>query len=164
MFRMLRDRIRARRRPDDAAFSVPPVDGQRPRVLVEYPSHGTPSVVADVLERAGYDTAVCEGPGDAEGVCRLLETGQCSAVEDADIVFNGFGLGTTEHRRIVHAIRQASPSTPVVVETTALHAERHGGLLAGCVRCDTPLSSERLIAAVGEARMAVGQDTPPAGA
>lgn len=121
------------------------------RVLVEYPSFATPSVVADVLERAGYDPIVCEGPGDANGVCRLLEAGQCPLVDEADIVFNGFGLGTSEHRQILHAIRQSDARMPVVVEATAIHAEEHDGLLSGCTRCDTPLSFDRLLDAVARA-------------
>lgn len=148
MFDRLRRRLGFQAKSDPAR----PSTADRGRtVLVEYPSFGTPGVLVDVLERAGYDTIVCSGPGDMTGVCHLLETGDCPWADAADAVFNGFGLGTDEHRRIIEALRREHPDTPVVVEATPPQAEAHADVVAGCLRCDTPLTSGKLLAAVEEA-------------
>jgi hypothetical protein len=115
---------------------------------MEMPSFATPSVVSDVLRGAGYETLICERPGDTAGVCRLLETGECSLVRDADVVFNAFGITTEEHSAILTAVRDRYPDTPVVVEVTGPRAVAHAGLLADCTVCTTPVRARELIEAI----------------
>lgn len=129
----------------------PEWDGDGPRVLVEYPDFATPSALAARLNDMGYVTEVCTGPGDCAGCCELLNRGSCSLVEEADVVVNGFGLGTGEYRAILRALRARYPDTPVVVEATEPRAREHPELLVDCIVTHTPLTSRSLLDAVGEA-------------
>jgi hypothetical protein len=137
-----------RRDPDDWPASQ---DQDRPRVLIEYPSAGTPTVLAEVLSRVGYESAICERPADRPQSCRLLRTGECALAAGADVIFNGFGLANAEHRQIISELRATYPETPMVVETTRLRAEANADLLEGCTRCDSALTSQVLVEAVQEA-------------
>ena len=126
-------------------------DHDRPRVLIEYPSAGTPTVLADVLRRAGYDPVICDGPAVRPGTCRLLQTGACDLAAEADVIFNGFGLSKAQHREIISELRATYPGTPVVVETTRLQAEANADVLDGCTRCESALTSRALVEAVRRA-------------
>jgi hypothetical protein len=127
-------------------------DSAATKVLLEYPDYATPSVLASVLADEGYRVAVCEGPGDAPGTCRLLNDNACPLAEDADVIFNGLGLGAEEHRRILAELRATYPDTPVVVETTEPDAAAHTELLAGCTLSGSPLTSDRLRRSIEQAR------------
>ena len=152
MVRWLRQQVKRWRVNRHAPPEWPvPERAAPPRVLLEYPSFATPSVAADLLRRAGCEPLICEGPGDMVGVCRLLETGECPAARDADVIFNAFGLGTREHRAIIDALRRRYPDTPVVVETTRPRAKEHPDLLDGRIRCDAPVTSRRMLDAVATA-------------
>ena len=131
----------------------------RPRVLVEYPPAGTPTVLADVLERAGFDTMVCDRPADDPESCRLLQAGSCDLAAGADVIFNGFGLAEPEHQEIIDRLRATHPDTPLVVEATRPRAEANADLLEGCVLCDSPLRARALLEAVRQA--AVDDGTQP---
>jgi hypothetical protein len=120
-------------------------------VLVEYPPAGTPTVLADILERAGYDTMVCDGPADRPETCRLLQSGDCDLAAGADVIFNGFGLAEPEHQEIIERLRATHPDTPLVVETTGLRADANAELLDGCIRCDSPLRARALLDVVRRA-------------
>lgn len=147
---------RSRRRDERDGAAAPPerLGGGRTRVLVEYPLARTPTVVADVLDRAGYEVAICDGPGTRPGACTLLRTGACALAEDADVVLNGFGLSRSGHRAIVSALRSTYPDTPLLVEVAPPRAEEHAELLDGCRRCHVGLTSTGLIEAVTEAARA----------
>ena len=158
-----------RRRPKDRqdpprpghepdAWPADRVEG-RPRVLVEYPPAGTPTVLADVLERAGFDALVCDRPADHPESCRLLQGGACDLAAGADVIFNGFGLAEPEHREIIARLRAGHPDTPLVVETTGPRAEANADLLGGCIRCDSPLRARALVDAVRRATAGDGTET-----
>ena len=156
MLRWLSERSSRRQEQGRGADQQASADADRFRVLVEYPSSGTPTVLADVLERAGYEPVICEGPGDTGGVCPLVRSGECLLVAEADVIFNGFGLGTAAHREIVQKLREIYPETPLVVEATQPRAEENVELLDGCALCRTPLTASALVEAVDQA--CAGQD------
>jgi DNA-binding NtrC family response regulator len=82
-------------------------------------------------------------------------------VDDADVVFNGFGLDTAEHREIISAIRERYPETPVIVETAGSVDAQHAGVLRGCFQLDAPLTSHQLREAIGSA-LEASSDQPQA--
>jgi hypothetical protein len=122
----------------------------RVRVLLEYPHHATPRVIAGVLERAGYESLVCENSEH----CRLVWKGTCPLVDDADVVVNGFGLRTPEHRAIVESIVETHPETALVVQCSDIEIPEDMDLTRA-VHCPNPLMTSRLLAAVDEAASAV---------
>lgn len=73
----MRDK-RTRDRWDDADTGV--------RVLVECEPEGSPTIIASLLERHGFDVRTCEGPGSHP--CDLVEHGSCGLVDGADVVVN----------------------------------------------------------------------------
>jgi hypothetical protein len=137
--------------PPDPERWPGPRDPDRVRVLIEYPREGTPTVLADVLTRAGYEPLVCQGPSDDPASCRLLRNGECALAAGADVIFNGFGLGAEQHRHIISELRAAHPDTPLIVEATRPRADENADLLDGCRRCDWPLTAGGFVDAVRDA-------------
>lgn len=58
----------------------------RVRVLIECAAPDSPSIVATTIERAGYATRTCPGPGEV--ACDLDRHGACDLVDGADVVVN----------------------------------------------------------------------------
>lgn len=149
MFQRLRDRLsrRGRMRPQRP---WPPAS-DRPRVLIEYPEARSPSVLASVLDRAGYEPLICESSADARYPCRLLTDDECELAAGADVIFNGLSLGEEKHQEVIRALRSHHPDTPLVVEASRPAAAKHADLLEGCTRCRTSLTSKLLVEVVDEA-------------
>ncbi|HCU94894.1 MAG TPA: hypothetical protein DHU96_20195 [Actinobacteria bacterium] len=65
-----------------------------------------------MFDKAGFDVAVCSGPGGSPRDCPLLRGQECAAVAGADAVLHGLDpeLG------IAAAIRRRHPDVVVVVE------------------------------------------------
>ena len=158
MSNCLSERLTGQKRRQDPVAWPESDDQDRTRVLLEYPHTGTPTVLADVLERAGYDSVICEGPAESPDSCRLLRNGECELAADADVIFNGFGLSKEEHRRIVGELRECYPEAALVVESTRLRAEANAELLDGCSACHSPLTAEALLGAVERAEAGRGSD------
>ena len=64
----------------------------RTRVLLECAASSSPSIIARVVERHGFDVRTCEGPGDRGG-CDLIDHGACALVSGADVVVNMLAAG-----------------------------------------------------------------------
>ncbi len=62
-------------------------DGTRARVLLEGGPEYSPSVIAPIVERHGFEVRTCEGPTHDHG-CDLLDNGTCALVDGADVVVN----------------------------------------------------------------------------
>ena len=129
----------------------------RVRVLVECAPQRSPSIVASLLEREGFDVRTCEGP--AAHACDLLEHGSCSLVSGADVVVNM--LGAEPHgREVVEAVATVRRPPAVVAELTspqaiALAVDGGGALDAdGVVVVETPVTRRSLLAAIDEALVA----------
>ncbi len=114
------------RRPNHQRWSD---DGGRPRVLLECPPAASPSIIATLIERDGYEVQTCTGP--AVTSCDLLEHGACALVDGADVVVNLLGPvpddvavldAMTSLRRppaIVAEVRGAAPDTVTAVQYPA---------------------------------------------
>lgn len=85
---------------------------RRPRVLVEDDHRSLAISDFSMFDKAGFDVAVCSGPGGSPRDCPLLRGQECGAVAGADAVLHGLDpeLG------IAAAIRRRHPDVVVVVE------------------------------------------------
>lgn len=106
-------RVTARRIVPPTVATTPPDHGPT-RVLLECAPENSPSIVESVLERAGYDVSVCEGPGDHHR-CPLTSGRACEAVRAADVVVNMLGDGTPDRREVLNAVLNSGPARPPVV-------------------------------------------------
>ena len=61
-------------------------DDGRVRVLLECEPSDSPTLIASLIERHGFDVRVCEGPGEQR--CTLLNHEACGLVDGADVVVN----------------------------------------------------------------------------
>lgn len=59
----------------------------RVRVLLEFGPESSPSIMAAIIERHGFEVRSCEGPDHDHG-CDLIENGMCALVDGADVVVN----------------------------------------------------------------------------
>jgi hypothetical protein len=124
----------------------------RARVLVEESDGAQAWATQQLLERHGYDVAVCEGPmGHGGAPCPLVRTGQCPLAEGADVILNGFSLSNRENREVMKALRRRVPATTTIVEVPLPEARRRADLLEGCRVAAQPLSPQRLLVEVDRA-------------
>jgi len=91
-----------------------PGRGTRPRVLLECPAEESPGIVASVLDRAGFDVVVCEGPV-ADRRCPLAAGEGCPTIHAVDVVVNMLGASTAEQAEVLPALAQAGPRPPAIV-------------------------------------------------
>jgi hypothetical protein len=110
--------------------------GRRPRVLIE---DGHPALaISDFsrYEQAGFDIAVCSGPGASPQDCPLLRGQDCGVLAGADVVLHGLdpGLG------IAGAIRRWHPGVAVVVERPRRADGSLEAVPEGCVPLAFPCS------------------------
>jgi hypothetical protein len=115
--------------PRRAWYSSEPV-GHRPRVLVEDDHPALAISDFSSFAEAGFDVAVCSGPGRSGQSCPLLCGQECGLVARADAVLHGLdpGLG------IAAAIRQRHPDLAVLVEPGARESGDDARVPEGCVR------------------------------
>jgi len=138
-------RIRARR-------LVPPTipwraeHRSRPRVLLECPAEASPGIVASVLDRAGFDVVVCEGPVGTHR-CPLAAGEGCPTVHAVDVVVNMLGSGSPEQAEVLPALGQAGARPPAVVAMI----EDPAVPWAGAHTVGRRVSGPDLVKAVGDA-------------
>jgi hypothetical protein len=113
----------------------------RKRVLVEGPDSWA---LAEELESAGYEVAICHGPEGNER-CPLLVSNQCAAAAGADAIVSA--LPAADGDPIVRALADAYPNTPVVVEAPQYAADRYPTARRVI---ETPLSTSDVLDALGE--------------
>jgi hypothetical protein len=108
---------------------------QRRRVLIEDPHPALQVAEFRSFEDAGFDVAVCSGPGEGAS-CPLEEGGDCRLAELADVVVMGPGMAA--HRAAVAAeMHRRRPDVPVVVQ---IPRGDPGECPPGCVAQYTPAS------------------------
>lgn len=88
--------------------------GLRPRVLLECPPEGSPWIVASVLEREGFEVAVCEGPTPRHR-CPLAHDQSCPALDGADVVLSMLDRRRVESAEVLPAMMACAPNCPPVV-------------------------------------------------
>lgn len=129
---------------------------QGTRVLIECPASSSPSIVADVVRRHGFDVRTCEGPCD-RGACDLLDHGTCALVSGADVVVNLLGAADPAADDVLGAVLAERRPPACVVERTPerLRLDRDGRRVpAGRRRPTTivsPVTSRDLIRGVYDA-------------
>lgn len=134
-------------------------DGTRTRVLLECPVEASPSIIASVVERAGYAVRTCEGP--AQGPCDLVCQGSCGLVDGADVVVNMLGYGESG-RQVLKLAAEGRRPPGLVVELTRSQA------IAAAVDdpdlmdervtvVETPVTRPELLAAIGAAAASTDQ-------
>jgi DNA-binding NtrC family response regulator len=128
----------------------------RPRVLVEDDDPALAISDFSLFRDAGFDVAVCCGPGHRPEACPLLRGQECDVLARADAVLHGLDprLG------VAAAIRQRHPDIAVVAEQ---HRRVDGTLEAvpdGCVALTYPCSVKGQLDAV---RRALGEGSPRPG-
>jgi hypothetical protein len=107
--------------------------GPRPRLLIEDPHPVLQVADFRWFEDAGFDVAVCSGPGEGDP-CPLGEGGACRLAELADVVMMGAGMAP--HREAVAAaMHRSRPDVPVVVQ---MPREDPGPCPPGCIAQYTP--------------------------
>ena len=108
---------------------------QRPRVLIEDPDPVLQGAEFRCFEDAGFDVAVCTGPGNGDA-CPLEEGGDCRLAELADVVVMGPGMAP--HRAEVAAeMQRRRPGVPIVVQ---IPRGDPGQCPPGCIAEYTPMS------------------------
>ena len=131
-----------------------------PRVLIEAAEWSARQSMSQALQRAGFRTEVCPGPGGADHRCPLAGDGGCVAAEHADVVVHALHPGDHRNREALDALRRRLPDTPVVLDVP----ERARQLLTedcdDCVVVPSPRSADTLVDAV---RTAVAPSVRPSG-
>ncbi|MFN8018715.1 MAG: hypothetical protein U0P45_11390 [Acidimicrobiales bacterium] len=130
-------------------------DHGRVRVLVECPPQRSPSLVASLLEREGYEVRTCEGPTARR--CDLLQHGSCTLVSGADVVVNMLG-SQPEGREILEAGRRTvgrrrwwpSLTNPQAIAVAVDGQGRADG--DKVVVVETPVTRRHLVGAIGSPR------------
>lgn len=105
------------------------------RVLVENPDGAEVWAHTEALQEAGYDVATCFGPSvRGRVVCPLVSEGNCTAVEEADVVITTTSLD--DDRAVIAALCYRHPK---------------GLIVEGADADEPPVDQARLLAAVEDA-------------
>lgn len=119
----------------------------RRRVLVEVPDGAEAFARVSLFRRNGFDVTWCPGP-DGEGPCPLVHDGFCPLVGWADVLVTCLELDDERSRDVLHAVEEARPDLPVVVETTRPLSEKWASILRATNVVTMPTTSERLLETV----------------
>jgi hypothetical protein len=135
-------------------ISTGPWPFSRPRVLIEHFDQAVAFELVATVRRAGFSAAICSGPSDSPDAPErcVLTTGEpCLFVDGADVVVSGLGVGTTERRAVLEALRRHHPGKPLVVVVPAQELHLYGELLDDIQVVIDPVEPAELRAAVGDA-------------
>lgn len=138
-------------------------DAPGPRVLLECPATASPSMIARVVERQGFQVRTCDGPADRGG-CDLIDHGTCGLVAGADVVVNMLDAADPEAHDVLAAVTDERRPPAVVVELTRPRLQRRvlddrGGSARQVDVLHTPVTSRDLVAAIERALL--GQPGEP---
>ncbi len=120
------------------------------RVLIEAGDWAQQESLSRILEKAGYQTACCDGPEDGAR-CGLVAGSGCSGCSDADVVVHTLRHSDPRNREVLLEIRKRFPDLPLIVEVPGPRVERYPDDFAGCIVIPQPMTTSRLLAAVSEA-------------
>lgn len=141
---------------DHGSWSDDRID--RPRVLLECPSTSSPSIIADLVARSGYEVRTCTGPETLHG-CDLVERGACELVAGADVVVNMLGVRREDGREIAEAVMSERRPPKVIVEVTQPDEPIEGLDLSHVETVNTPVHARPLLDAIH--RSLGGRALPP---
>ena len=121
----------------------------RTKLLIEDPDAWA---YAEHFEGAGFDVALCAGPqaeGDQCSRCPLVESGQCAAVDEADVILSS--LPGEVGKPIVHALAERSRRIPTVLHVPAPQAAEYHELFEDATLVPVPASLDELETAIRKA-------------
>lgn len=119
------------------------------RVLVEEDDAELRHAMAQALQRAGYRTAECSGPGHhREGTCPLVEGSGCETIDGADAVVQVLVTSDEPMHEVRAAVTGQVPDLPVVVFAPRPAVERRPDLVEGTLVDTGPLTRAGVVAAV----------------
>jgi DNA-binding NtrC family response regulator len=120
------------------------------RVVVENVDGAERFIEQAILEDAGFEVVGCAGPAELQdSTCPVTAGSDCPAIEAADLVVSSFRVEDPDGSRIIGAIRQRYPDTPIVVEAPPAAVQRHGEVLEGC-HVLYPLTAQTLLGAASQ--------------
>ncbi len=108
----------------------------RPRVLVETADRALRISDFRFLVDAGFDVAICAGPGHNDELCPLLRGEECELVSKADVVLHELDSDL----QIAAAIKTAYPNLPVLVQRPRRQDGPPIPVPEGCTPLDMPCS------------------------
>lgn len=119
------------------------------RVLIEEEDPVLRAAMAEALGDAGFQTAVCSGPGShGDGRCPLVEGSGCGAVEEADAVVQVLVPSDEAMNEVRAVIRAHRPDLAITVLAPPSTEARHPDLVAGITVSTEPLTRDSVVAAV----------------
>jgi hypothetical protein len=129
------------------AWYSPSGPAHRPRVLVEDDDPALAISDFSLFQDAGFDVAICSGPGRTPVACPLLRGQECGVLARADAVLHGLdpALG------IAAAIRRRHPEVAVVAGQRRDAGAATPALPGGCLPLAFPCSVKGQIDAVRRA-------------
>lgn len=127
--------------------AYPARKGRRPRVLVETADRAL--LISDYrfLRDAGFDVALCGGPGHDTSRCPVLRGEECDLVTRSDVVLHALD----PNLQIAGAIKAAHPELPVVVQRPRRREEASVSVPDGCIPLDMPCSLDAQLVAIRRA-------------
>lgn len=119
----------------------------RPRVLLECPSSASPSIIADLVARSGYEVRTCVGP-EGRHRCDLVDSGACELVAGADVVVNMLDVRKDSGRAVAEAVLSERRPPKMIVEVTQPELPLDGLDLSGAEVIATPVHAGRLLGSI----------------
>lgn len=126
----------------------------RPRVHIEDHDPERFMNVVRALHDAGFEIGpFCGGPhfndsGTDPFCCPFVESGECNAVDEADVILFRYGLESRENVELLDRLLHGPRPRRVVVETPPATAASHAVLLEGCRVLAAPATVADIVAAV----------------
>ncbi|MCU0271069.1 MAG: hypothetical protein MUF83_20830 [Acidimicrobiales bacterium] len=152
-----------KRRSNTATWDGAPE--RRVRVLLECPPESSPAIIADALERQGFEVRTCEGP-DRRHACALLHDGACSLVDGADVVVNLLDGPDDDAGRVLGALTHERRPPGIVTTQSAMEVASGREVPAEAVLpqrltvVQGSLSTARLVEAITRSLRAQQEPTP----
>jgi hypothetical protein len=140
---------------DHTSWSNDGVD--RPRVLLECPSAASPSIIADLVARSGYEVRTCIGP-EGRHRCDLVDSGSCELVSGADVVVNMLDVRREGGRSVAEAVLAERRPPQLIVEVAQPDLPLDGLNLTGAEVIATPVHAGRLLGSIR--KMLAGRALP----
>ncbi len=130
-------------------------EDNRPRVLFESADGAEAHAVCDLLDRHGYRTMWCPGPGGRSArECALSEAGRCPLVDEADAVVSALDVSNARCQEVLRRLDDVAADTPVVVVAPRASADRWSAELSRCRVVAGPLRSGVLIRSLSPTHVA----------
>ena len=127
--------------------------GARPRVLIEHTDGAVRHAAETFLAQDGFDVAGCGGPTAFRCArCPLVTRGSCPLADSADVIVHALNPDYALNASVLEELKHRYPQTAIVAEVPAPAMERHRELVAGCQTLTSPMTRDRLVAAVRAAR------------